>query len=229
MFLYTKPKKVEIEGEKFYFVPFPYKTLRPGYINVAHIEPAGALRDNGKPVKDGQEVPKEIYLVNGHIHTHQVGKNYLLPGTLYQCNFGEKLPKGFCHIKVVKGKVNYKFVEIKPSFTFNTLYVESADDWLKISKKETDFYRVYIQSSMTVPDEVHNYNNVLQLSGKIQEEQRADVDMPENSSEIRAVSDDEDELRLYLKDTFRYNKFQVRRSMELRERARSAIAVENRE
>ena len=219
--LYVEPTKVTIDGEKFNFVPFPHNVGIPGYINVAHIEPQGAARDNGRKVTNGQELKEGMQWIIGHLHTYQVLKNAVLPGTLYQCNFGEKQPKGFIHIKVKGGKLKHRYVEIKPSFTYNTLEVEVPEDWTKISKAETDFYRIYIKSSMTIPDEIYNYANVLQISGKIQEQEMTqDV----SSEEVKLIEDDDDQLRDYLSMTYKFNKYQLKRSLSLISEARAKIS-----
>jgi DNA repair exonuclease SbcCD nuclease subunit len=222
VFLYTEPTKVVIDEEKFYFIPFPYTKGLAGYINVAHIEPNGAVRDNGRKVTKGQELEDpDTYWVIGHLHTYQVLKNAVLPGTLYQCNFGEKPEKGFIHIRAKSGKVKHKFIRIQPSFTYTTLEVETADDWVKISKKETDFYRVYIKSSITIPDEIYNYQNVLQISGKIHESETVLTDMV--SEDAKLIEEDEDQLRDYLATTYRFNKYQLKRSIDLINIAKSKI------
>ena len=224
--LYTKPTKVVIDKEQFHFVPFPHNKLIPGFVNVAHVEPSDFVRDNGRPVKDGLELPKGIKLVNAHLHMYQAKKDRILPGTLYQCNFGEKQPKGFVHLRVRKGEMSHKFIQIQPSFTFNTVNVETPDDWLKIPKGETDFVRIYVKSSMTIPDEIQNYSNVLQFSGKIQEAEEGVEGELAGTEELKLIEDDDDELRKYMRETFKYNKFQLRRSMQIRDSARSRITVE---
>ena len=229
---YTEPTKVIIAKEKFNFVPFPHKKLLPGFINVAHIEPADFVRDNGRLVKDGQVVAKGISLINGHLHKYQAKKNIVLPGTLYQCNFGEKGPKGFCHVRVKDGKLSHRFVEVQPSFTFTTINIETQDDWLKIPKGETEFVRIYVKSTMTIPDEIQNYQNVLQFSGKIQETVGEDGDITsatglDGDDSVKLVEDDDDELQNYLKTVFSYNKYQIKRTMQIRNYARSKVSIEN--
>ena len=222
VFLYTKPTKVVIEGERFHFIPFPYSNGIADHINVAHIEPADAKRDNGRKVTNGKDLGDMQWII-GHLHMYQNLKNAVLPGTLYQCNFGEKRPKGFIHIKVKKGQLKHRFVEIEPSFTFNTLEVETPDDWTKISKVETDFYRIYIKSSLTIPDEIYNYANVLQISGKIIEAENDENALDVVSEDAKLIEDDDESLIEYLQGTYRFNKFQVKRSMALISEARSKI------
>jgi DNA repair exonuclease SbcCD nuclease subunit len=219
--LYTKPTKVTIEGEKFHFIPFPYANGIEGHINVAHIEPKDAKRDNGRKVTNGKDLGDMQWII-GHLHMYQNLKNAVLPGTLYQCNFGEKQPKGFVHIKVRKGVLKHKFIEIDPSFTFNTLEVEDASDWAKISKVETAFYRIYIKSSLTIPDEIYNYSNVLQISGKIIEASNDD-ESGIVSEDAKLIEDDDESLQDYLGSTYRFNKFQIKRSMALISEARTKI------
>ena len=220
--LYTKPTKVNIDGENFHFIPFPFANGIADHINVAHIEPKDARRDNGRKVTNGKDLGDMQWII-GHLHMYQNLKNALLPGTLYQCNFGEKRPKGFAHIKVRKGVLKHKFIEIEPSFTFNTLEVETVEDWAKISKVETDFYRVYIKSSLTIPDEIYNYANVLQISGKIIEAVEGN-ESAEIGEDAKLIEDDDDSLQDYLTSTYRFNKYQLKRSMTLISEARSKIA-----
>lgn len=226
VYLFTEPTKKKIGKEKFYFVPYPHKKLIPGYVNVAHIEPADFVRDNGRPVKDGTIVPEGIKLVNGHLHLYQAKGDRILPGTLYQCNFGEKLPKGFVHLTVEDGVMSHKFIEVKPSFTFTTIFIESAEDWSKIPKGETQFCRVYVKAAVTIPDELHTYSNVLQISGKIQEDGK-DNDLGQLEEGVTVIEEDEDELKEYLKTTFGYNKYQIKRTMQLRQKARSKVSLES--
>lgn len=220
IFLHVEGTKVDIDGETFNFLPFPLVVGDPNCINVAHLEVKGACRDNGRKVTNGHEISESPWII-GHLHTYQVVKNAVMPGTLFQCNFGEKLPKGFIHIKVKDGKLKHRFINNNPSFTFNTLEVTDFEDWSKISKKETDFLRIYINSSVTIPDEIYNYSNVLQISGKIIENSEEKEDLASDS--LKVLDDEEEILPNHLATTYRFNKGQIKRSMDLVNRAKAQV------
>lgn len=222
VYLYTDPTLVEIEGTPVYFLPYPHTKGKKNVVNVAHLDPNGARRDNGKKITNGCDLLEDTQWIVGHLHTYQNFGNLILPGTLYQCNFGESLPKGFLHVKAGK-KFRHRFIEVKPSFTFNTILIESSDDWTQISRNEREFYRVYVQSSLTVPEDIYQYPNILQLSGQILEgnDDRGEGD----DRQIKLVEDDEELLAEYLKQVYTLNKGEVRRSLSLIKRARTRLGL----
>lgn len=223
--LYVKPTKVKIDGEKFYFLPFPFDEGKLGYVNVAHIEVAGAVRDNGNKIRKGTAIKEGTSWIIGHLHQYQVLPNVLYCGTLHQNNFGEKLPKGFVHIRVKKGVVKHKFIEIEPSFKFLTVNIDEPEDWAKISRVETEFHRVYVNSAMAIPDEIRNYTNVIQISGKIKEGVVGGDDSEVAESEdLQKIEEDDDHLRDYLKSSYQFDKKQIKRSLELIHKARANLA-----
>lgn len=215
--LYVEPTTVSIQGKSVHFIPFPYTKGVKGVINVAHLDPNGARRDNGRKITNGHDLDDDSFWVIGHIHTHQHLGHVVLPGTLYQCNFGESLPKGFIHLKAKKTN-KAEFIEVKPSFTFNTVVIEDQDDWTKISKKADKLYRIYVQQALTVPDEIYQYTNVIQISGNIEEHEKYESE--ESSGPLEVIEDDDELLSDYLKQAFGLNRGQIKRSMALVQKAK---------
>jgi DNA repair exonuclease SbcCD nuclease subunit len=138
--LFMKPTEIKIDGVPFCFFPWPhYKKSKFGFegpsVNIAHIEIAGMLRDNGNLIKEGIKLnTKQDYWVIGHLHQYQKSKNnrVVYPGTLFQKTFGEKLPKGFLHSKFwyKNGvlKVKHKWVAMQPPFELINLRIEKPED-----------------------------------------------------------------------------------------------------
>lgn len=206
VFLYTSPTQVTIEGERFYFLPFPHTEGREDCINIAHLEPTGAVRDNGHLIRKGHQLSGQWVI--GHLHQYQKLAKAVLPGTLYQCNFGEKLPKGFIQLTVKQGEVSHRFIQITPSFTFTTVQVDTVEDWKQLSKRDTDFYRVYTAPNLTVPEDIYHYRNILQISGT----QFTPTDT--NTQMVQALEDDPEVLHQFLK-TFNLDKYQLKRAKVL--------------
>jgi hypothetical protein len=95
---YDEPVETRIDGINVAILPYPHKqpSSRKRHLCFAHYEVNGAIGDNGrKIVHDESDEPHTDHVfIQGHLHTRQtVRKRHFYPGTLYQNNFGESLPK----------------------------------------------------------------------------------------------------------------------------------------
>lgn len=161
--LYYQPTRVVIEGVPVTFMPFPF-TEQPkdkASLVFAHVETAGAVGDNGHPVKGDPQhsivrVPGD-FMISGHLHTYQYLKKQraIYNGSLTQRNFGESLPKGWIDFTAEKvdGKIKFEhtFVNTMPGFTFNTVTISDKSQWDDISEDPSKLYRIFVDEGITVP------------------------------------------------------------------------------
>lgn len=183
----TQPTETKIDGVRVRFLPYPHESTSKDALNVGHFEAAGALRDNGKRITDGYS--KNHLCAMGHLHTmHQVRRMYY-SGTLYQTNFGEKLPKFFHHAKVMPDlRHKFKCVRHTPSFTLTNLEVRSRADLKKVSSNPLDLYKLFVHSSVKLrPDDLEKLNNVVRIN-KFETEK----DLKTQLADDWKVSDEED-------------------------------------
>lgn len=178
--LYTKPTVKKIEKVNCVFMPFPYMEVpecdKPPLV-FAHIEVAGAIGDNGRPLKHGNDdkfIRQEgDYVVSGHIHQHQIlkKKRFAYCGSLYQKNFGESLPKGFIDLKAKYSKagdllVKPDFISSKPDFTLETKIITCSDDWNTLTHEENVRYKILTEEGIIVPKNVmREFPNIVYLMG----------------------------------------------------------------
>jgi len=163
------------------FVAYPSNEVIPSKqpcLNFAHVEYAGAIGDNGRPMRKASSrhtisVPKRDYTVSGHIHKHQEMKKEraIYVGNPYQKNFGEDQTKGFIEFKaaVVKGKMKFKYQQIrtKPEFSFNTIEINEQADFAKISKSRGALTRLYLSDEVLLPEDLRmRYPNIAQIHRK---------------------------------------------------------------
>lgn len=199
-----------IEGVVCNFLPYPtppvMKNKKP-CLNFCHVETAGALGDNGHPLRTEKTIgaPKQDYTISGHIHMYQdlEKQRFLYNGAPYQKTFGETSPKGFCHVKAayVKGKlvVKHKFVDSKPNFRLETVVITEQDQWSKLKVMPSLRYRVLVSDGVSVPTDIRTrIPNIAQLNVSKNaialEKQEFDV------SELQLMDiDPTDGLRDYLK------------------------------
>ncbi len=162
MHVYATPTQVEVGGIPVNFVPYPYGVEEPceldpdDCINVGHFEVAGATLDNGHPGRGKRGVPKGTKWVLGHLHTpHDVGDVHYV-GTLFQRNFGEKLPKSFTHLRARyrNNELEWKLdrVENDPDFKLITLEIESQKDLEQVNHNQLNRYKLVVSKSVTLTD-----------------------------------------------------------------------------
>ncbi len=177
--LFYKPEVRKIDGVHVCFMPFPHQrviaTPKPPLI-FAHLEMAGAIGDNGRPLKHGN-VDQFIrqpgdFIYSGHIHQEQYLKNkrFAYCGSPYQKNFGESLPKGFRSFtaKYVNGKlaVSDEFINNKPGFVLEERLIQESADWDQLVHDESTRYKILIGEGVTVPKNVmKDFPNIIYVQG----------------------------------------------------------------
>ncbi len=165
--LFTAADTVKIDGVNVSFLPWPSFEApkaedKKGRLIFAHIETAGAIGDNGRKLKGGNEdkvvrTPND-YIISGHIHQYQELKSKRLTyvGTLYQKNFGESLPKGFIEFKAGykqgERKLQFKhtFINNRPNFVLENLVIQDQSDWEKIKADPNIRYKVFVDRNAGV-------------------------------------------------------------------------------
>ena len=165
--------QVTIGGIDFNMMPYPHtkppKSKRQA-VNVGHFETVGSMRDNGRVIKTGVEVPKKQVVFCGHLHTpHDVGPVHY-SGTLYQLNFGESLPKSFT---VAKFKYSgdrllkqVKRIPVDPRFKLINLVVEKRSDLKKVDPNPLYLHKLFLSAGIDLPDNFLTKNpNVVNIDG----------------------------------------------------------------
>lgn len=136
--IYMEPEEKWINGIPYYFLPHPHtKPPKADYprMCVGHFAASGTKRDSGMTEPNGVDIKvgKDFYLM-GHLHRLQYYKKrrLLYPGTMYQRNFGEPLPKGFSHLTMRWSKsalkVNHTFVPLTPPFVLHNVRATDLHD-----------------------------------------------------------------------------------------------------
>lgn len=153
----AKPEVRKIGGVKVNFQSYPGTDSYRDHVNLGHFEVSGSTRDNGRKVKKAHDVSSKHLWVLGHLHTpHSVG-NVHYPGTLYQLNFGESLPKGFMRVqaKYTGGKLTWRVKRVRndPRFKLINLKVESKKDLKQVSDDPLFRYKLFVQSGFELPED----------------------------------------------------------------------------
>lgn len=177
--IYTEPTVKVIDGVEVGFVPFPHKEVKGGKkpkILFAHIEEAGAVGDNGRPLKVNHLKllrSKDDYTFSGHLHTYQELKERRIcfNGAPYQKNFGEQGKKGFVEFKAkydTAGKLLVKrtFVDTRPEFTLINLKIDDDKDFDKIEQNENMLYKITLGDGVIAPKGLtKDFPNIVMLNG----------------------------------------------------------------
>lgn len=200
--IFAQPTRQVIGGIPVNFLPFPHRQpLGPEQaVNIAHVDRVGAVRDNGYRITKGEGLDDEHqYWVIGHLHTpQQVGKRTFFPGTLYQMDFGETLPKGFAHIQSKmsrSGKLLFKYdwVEQRPPYTLTNIAVDSIDDLKQVGSCKQDLYKLFISAGVALPPNfMAQHPNVVQTIGY-----RDQKELKQLLSPQEGVDNTEDHFRLF--------------------------------
>jgi hypothetical protein len=177
--IYKQPTVEKLDGVHVAFMPFPHtevpKCPKPPLV-IAHIEAAGAIGDNGRPLKTGHDEDFKRqpgdFIVTGHLHQHQFlkAKRILFVGSLYQTNFGEALPKGFLNIKAKyasdKLVVNYEQIDSKPNFILETRVISSNEEWKDLEDSNHVRYRILVEDGLVVPKKINEQlKNIISITG----------------------------------------------------------------
>jgi hypothetical protein len=175
--VFINQEDYEIEGVPVRFLPHPYTKTSKSRLNIGHFEVAGAIRDNGRKIKEGVESSNLVLL--GHLHTpHRVGNNYF-SGTLYQTNFGEALPKSFHHFKV-RDDLKHKVTNIRnePEYVLENKEIYTVKDLKKLSDNPKHLYKLFVQDAVDVdPAFLNEHTNVKKVNRfKTEEELKVQLD-----------------------------------------------------
>lgn len=143
--IYTKPTKVKIQNVHARFLPWPHSNLKSGCINFFHNEVRGALSDSGREFTDDELSDSDAVACSGHLHTaHQV-RNTHYCGTLYQTNFGERLPKFFTHVEY-NSDSDFQFTRVPhdPEYKLYNVVIESRQDLASIPEGEKNLVKLVV-------------------------------------------------------------------------------------
>lgn len=177
--IFFQPEVKQISGVNVAFMPYPHvdvpKCSKPPLV-FAHIETAGALGDNGVPLRtknEGLNRQPGDFIFSGHIHQHQVlkAKRIAFAGSLYQKNFGEALPKGFMEFnaRYSGGElvVKHKFINSQPNFVLQNLVMREQSDWDKLQADESIRYKITVAEGVVVPKAITtDFPNIVYINGE---------------------------------------------------------------
>ena len=160
--VYLEPTQVIIDKVVCNMLPHPseesMKHKRP-CLNFIHADVAGAMGDNGKPLRTKKKVyvDDRDFTIGGHIHLHQVLKRMrlVLNGSPYQKTFGESLPKGFLEFRAYYSggelKVSHKFVSRRPKFLLETKIISQQQEFAELVNDRYTRYRLFIEEGVVIP------------------------------------------------------------------------------
>jgi hypothetical protein len=149
--LYKKPTTVQIDGASVRFLPFPHEKFDAEALNVFHKEVRGAKNDAGRKFDGDDFTDSKAVTVAGHLHTAHKVRNTFYAGTLYQNNFGEKLPKYFHHIRF-KSVRDYSvdLIEHDPQYKLHNVVLQTRDDLANIPKGQFNLVKLVVQDGADV-------------------------------------------------------------------------------
>lgn len=167
---YELEQQVKIDGVRVNFLPYPLlkpSDKRPS-LCLAHYETSGAIRDNGRVIKDGEKHDYRGHIfVQGHLHTRQVVRSHFYPGTLYQTSFGESLPKGFMEFNAETrsdGKIRFKhrFIDTDPEFKLINVKVYNKKDLRQIEKNPLYKYKLFVSEEVRLTEQdLQPFDNIV--------------------------------------------------------------------
>lgn len=177
--IYTRPTVVKYGRNKdvrVKFLPYPSEDFDVEGLNIFHKEVYGCSNDAGRVHKDDGLSKSKAVTVAGHIHTAHRVRNTYYSGTLYQTNFGERLPKYFHHIEFNSVKdYEIQLVEHTPKFKLHNVVLQTRDDLALIPQSEFDLVKLVIQDGCDVSgsDYAHMSNVVEHKNFKTKDELKA--------------------------------------------------------
>lgn len=175
--VYTKPKVVKIEGEKYFMCPHPAVMDAPKEVRYAfgHFGYKGAKSDTGYVLNKGAE-PKGRWIL-GDYHTPQSGKGYIYAGSIVQVKWYEGPRKGFIELDE-----DPRFVEWKPDLRLGKKEINKLRD---LEELDRDIYwEVKFGASVKLPpDWAVKYPHVVRHSIDKIPSERAQILMKRVASE----------------------------------------------
>lgn len=166
--IYEEPTDVG----KIRFLPWPHQQFDKTKLNIAHIDVQGSKSDSGRLNKSDKLNHSNADAIIGHIHTSQKVRNSIYPGTLYQKNFGESLPKFFAHASYDDGW-EISLIKTKPKYRLHTFQVKSRKDLKDIPVSERDLVKLVLLDGAKVTAADYQHINVVKVSTQSSAEQEA--------------------------------------------------------
>lgn len=158
------------------FLSYPNKEIGvKSALNLFHLDVNGAVAGTAK-ITRGIDAPP-TYSISGHIHEHQVVGKTIYCGSPYQVDFGNKLPKGFLHIRAKSPhELRYKFINSGPRIELRKLSVNSDRDWSRLSRDKHHLYKIVVASHIQIPSTIRtDYPNILDISGRYEQPEQQEV------------------------------------------------------
>jgi len=159
--VFVEPTMTKVDGFPVFFMPWgKFEQPDGAYLGFAHHTLIGVSYDNGFPSEDGPSITnRKSRWIIGHVHERQTTTRAIYPGTAYQTNFGEKLPKYYMYFDATlkHDKVNLKpeFVKAKPIFKLREHIIEKQEDFDNVpvysQKKVPVFLKLKLHPGVTVP------------------------------------------------------------------------------
>lgn len=148
---HLKPKTVDLDGAKVRFLPYPHEKFDVEALNVFHKEVYGSSGDSGRLMKDETLSKSKAVVVAGHLHTAHRVRNTHYCGTLYQTNFGEKLPKYFHHIEFnTATDYSIELIPHEPKYKLHTVILNDRQDLKEIPKGQFNLVKLVIADGADV-------------------------------------------------------------------------------
>ena len=178
--LYSKTTVRTIEDVDVCFLPYPNKIVRAKKGNdrpplvFAHMETPGAIGDNGRPLTGHEKIKRHEgdFVISGHIHQYQhlSRKRWIYPGTLFQKNFGEALPKGFIDFEASykNGRlvVEHDFIVNNPNFVLKVVHIGHDSDFERLEANSNIRYKLIVDKSVVVPKSLtRDFPNIIYIQG----------------------------------------------------------------
>lgn len=239
--VHLQPVQERIDGSLINFCAWPCPasmSTTEGAINMAHITVAGAVGDNGMPLRASHDfaVHDKDYTISGHIHQyqHMKTKRTIYNGNPYQKNFGEALPKGFVHFRAEtekkKIKMRHRFIDNRPQFQLHTVRIDSPEDFQKLTQSNSIRYKLLVDSEVLVPSDLRvQYPNItggiFTTNRDTGKQEKRDVDEVEFSPVISRVKP-QTGLKEYL-SSVGHNKKDIKNARAILQEAMDHLGISN--
>jgi hypothetical protein len=174
--IHTKPRTVQFGKANVRFLPYPSEDFDESALNIYHKEVYGCANDAGRVHKEEGLPRTKCVVAAGHIHTAHRIRNTYYSGTLYQTNFGERLPKYFHHIEFNNPRdYEIQLVEHDPYYKLHNIVLQTRDDLALIPQSRFDLVKLVIQDGCDVSaeDYAHMENVVEHKNFKTKDDLKA--------------------------------------------------------
>lgn len=159
--VYVEPTLEKINGFPVLFMPYgKFYELDSAYLGMGHTGLAGTMYNEHEAAHEKEKITNSRSIwVMGHIHMAQETKGAIYPGTAYQVDFGEKLPKYLMHFKAKYDRnrviLDHELIEQEPLFKLTTISIDKLEDLDAIKpykkKKIPEFIKIKLARGITLP------------------------------------------------------------------------------